>query len=262
MAQVSERADGPLLVAFQGSDAPGNEFRLGTREYDWHRHVRGQLFCIEQGLVQVRTPHGAWLMPPHRAGWIPAGVQHKVSVSGALSGWGLMLRPDAAAVLPAQPCVLGVSEVLRALVRRAAGWSLKDALQPEQERLCMVLLDEVRLARHELLHLPLPTERRLLQIAQRLIDQPEDPRTFAELASWAGLSARTARRHFVVQTGMSLARWRQHARLANALERLANGHAVADVADALGYATPSNFIAMFRREFGQSPGKYFADRQS
>jgi len=61
---------------------------------------------------------------------------------------------------------------------------------------------------------------------------------------------------------MSLARWRQHARLANALERLANGHTVADVADALGYATPSNFIAMFRREFGQSPGKYFADRHS
>lgn len=93
MGQLSERADGPLLVAFQGNDAPGNEFRLGTREYDWHRHVRGQLFCIEQGLVQVRTPHGAWLMPPHRAGWIPAGVQHKVSVSGALSGWGSCSGP-------------------------------------------------------------------------------------------------------------------------------------------------------------------------
>jgi AraC-like DNA-binding protein len=33
---------------------------------------------------------------------------------------------------------------------------------------------------------------------------------------------------------------------------------VASVADALGYAHPSAFVAMFRRNFGQSPGRYFA----
>ena len=37
--------------------------------------------------------------------------------------------------------------------------------------------------------------------------------------------------------------------------------AVATVADALGYASPSGFIAMFRRAFGASPGRYFAQRQ-
>lgn len=44
------------------------------------------------------------------------------------------------------------------------------------------------------------------------------------------------------------------------LERLARGEAVATVAEALGYATPSNFIAMFRRAFGDSPARYFANR--
>lgn len=45
-----------------------------------------------------------------------------------------------------------------------------------------------------------------------------------------------------------------------ALERLARGEAVGEVAPALGYATPSNFIAMFRRAFGDSPTRYFASR--
>lgn len=36
------------------------------------------------------------------------------------------------------------------------------SVQPEQERLVAVLLDEIRLARHEVLHLPIPAGCRLL----------------------------------------------------------------------------------------------------
>ncbi|WP_422527149.1 helix-turn-helix domain-containing protein [Serratia fonticola] len=43
---------------------------------------------------------------------------------------------------------------------------------------------------------------------------------------------------------------------------LANGMPVSSIADALGYATPSNFIAMFRRCFGDSPAHYFSKRKS
>jgi AraC-like DNA-binding protein len=45
-----------------------------------------------------------------------------------------------------------------------------------------------------------------------------------------------------------------------ALERLTRGEAVAVVADAMGYATPSSFIALFRRHFGAPPAKYLARR--
>ena len=54
---------------------------------------------------------------------------------------------------------------------------------------------------------------------------------------------------------------RQQAGLVHALECLARGEPVAQVSDALGYATPSNFIAMFRRTFGESPARYFAARR-
>lgn len=260
MPDVSERADGPALIALRGDDKAGNEFRLGTREYDWHSHLRGQVFCVESGLVHVRTAHGSWLLPPHRAGWLPPGEAHKVSISGAMSGWTVLIAPDAAQTLPERPCVVGISELMRALVRRAVTWADQDRLDAEQARMTAVLLDEMRRAPHEPLHLPMPTDRRLLRIATAICEQPENGRTLDEWAHWAGLSPRTLSRLFLTETAVSFAQWRQQARLVHALERLARGEAVADIADALGYATPSNFIAMFKRSFGESPARYFASR--
>lgn len=178
----SERVDGPALIAFLGDDEEDSDFRLGTHEHDWHSHVRGQFFCVEGGLVHIRTAHGSWLMPPHRAGWMPPGVAHKVSVSGVLSGWGVLIAPHACDMLPTQPCVIGISDLMRALVQRAASWAGKEALTAEQDRVTAVLQDEIRRAPHEPLHLPMPTDRRLLRIAKAILARPQDNKT---LEAWA-----------------------------------------------------------------------------
>ena len=86
----SELLDGPALCVFHGADAPGNEFRLGSRDYDWHAHARGQLFGVDSGSMRVRTEAGAWLLPPQRAGWIPPGQRHQVSVADAAGGLSLI----------------------------------------------------------------------------------------------------------------------------------------------------------------------------
>lgn len=258
MTTFIERADGPAAIAVWGSDEPGDQLRLGTRELDWHHHLRGQLFCIESGLIRVHTQNGSWLLPPQRIGWLPPGLKHKVTMSGVLSGWGVLLTPAASKTLPSRPCVMGVSDLLRALVRRAAGWAGSDRLTPAQTRMVAVLLDEIREAPQEPLHLPMPADARAARIASALIRRPNDTRTLHELGAWAGLSERTARRIFMTETGMGFSEWRQQARLTLALEHLADGTPVAEVAEALGYATPSNFIAMFRRVFGEPPARYFA----
>jgi AraC-like DNA-binding protein len=258
----SERADGPALIAVWGEDETEGEFRLGTREIDWHQHLRGQVFCIESGLIHVRTPHGSWLLPPHRAGWIPPGEAHKVSISGVMSGWSVLITPAASRALPRHPCVIGVNELMRALIQRAVSWTEQEAMERAQKRMIAVLLEEIRRAPRQPLHLPMPGDRRLLRIASAILEQPDDSRTLDQWAHWAGLSARSLSRLFLAETTLSFAQWRQQARLTHALEMLAKGDAVADIADALGYATPSNFIAMFRRSFGQSPARYFAKRES
>lgn len=262
LPDYSEQADGPPLIALWNEDGADSQFRLGTREYAGHSHLRGQVFCVESGLLHVRTHHGSWLLPPHRAGWIPPGLEHQVSVSGAMSGWSMLLAPSACAALPQRPCVIGVNELMRALVRRAASWAGRPRLAHEQERVVAVLLDEMRQAPHQPLHLPMPSDRRLLRVAKAILAQPDAARTLAEWADWGGMSARTLSRQFRAETGSSFAQWRRQAGLTHALERLARGDPVAVVADALGYATASNFIVMFRRAFGESPARYFAGAAS
>ncbi|MBB3228225.1 AraC-like DNA-binding protein [Luteibacter sp. Sphag1AF] len=256
----SERTEGPGLIAVRGDAADGGDFRLGTREIDWHHHVRGQVFCVESGLMHVRTRQGSWLLPPHRAGWIPPGEPHKISVTGVMGGWSLLIAPRACRPLPKRPCVIGVNELMLALVRRAVSWSDLDELSTAQKRMAAVLLEEIRHAPHEALHLPMPVDRRLLRIANAVLRQPNDSRTLEQWAEWAGLSSRTLSRLFAAETALSFAQWRQQARLTHALEMLAQGVPVAEIADALGYATPSNFIAMFRRGFGSTPGRFFVER--
>lgn len=255
-----ERADGPPLVAFRGSDTQDSAFQLGTRELDWHSHVRGQVFCIESGLVHVRTAHGSWLLPPHRAGWIPPGERHWVSLSGVVTGWRVVVAPQESLQLPDQPCVIGIGELLRALVRRAVSWTEQIDLDPSQQRIIQVLLDEIRQAPHQPLHLPMPSDPRLVRIATALFEHPGDGRTLEQWAAWGAISPRTLRRLMQTETGLSFSDWRQQARLTHALEMLARREPVAGISDALGYASPSNFIAMFRRAFGDSPAHYFATR--
>ena len=85
---------------------------------------------------------------------------------------------------------------------------------------------------------------------------PADGRDLAEWGRDAGASTRTLARLFQAETGMSFGRWRQRRRLLAALERLAAGEPVTGVALDLGYASPSAFIAMFRRTLGAPPTRY------
>jgi AraC-like DNA-binding protein len=56
---------------------------------------------------------------------------------------------------------------------------------------------------------------------------------------------------------MNFDRWRQQARLLDALARLAAGQPILTIALELGYNSPSAFSAMFKRAFGCTPRDYF-----
>lgn len=66
-----------------------------------------------------------------------------------MSGWGVSLVPEACAGLPDRPCAIDGSELVRTLVRRANNRVFAERLEPQQERVCGVLLDELRRAPQE-----------------------------------------------------------------------------------------------------------------
>jgi AraC-like DNA-binding protein len=105
--------------------------------------------------------------------------------------------------------------------------------------------------------LPLPQNHPLESICAALLSQPDDARTSEQWAAKLGVDVRTLQRRFLKATGMTFGEWRRQARLIRALERLASGERIIDVALESGYASPSAFTAMFKRQFGIAPNAFF-----
>ncbi|MEO3871631.1 helix-turn-helix transcriptional regulator [Nonomuraea sp. B12E4] len=127
----------------------------------------------------------------------------------------------------------------------------------ERGRLLAVLLDQLKRAPEQQLHLPTPEDPRLTAVCTALHEDPADNRTLAQLARQAGTSDRTLARLCRRELGMSFPQWRTQLRLHHALLLLADGEPVTAVAHRCGWASASAFIDVFRRAFGYTPGRAF-----
>lgn len=223
-----------------------------------HRHRRGQLLYAISGVMVVDTDAGIWIVPPTRGVWVPAWVPHGIRMSGEPRMRTVFVEPGAAAHLPEQCCVLSISPLLRELMVAAAEVPLDWAPDTRDGRLMMLLLDELRQEPVLPLHLPQPSEPRLARICRAIVRHPERQAGAADWARELGVDPKTVHRLFLRHTGMTFGRWRQQARLLAAMERLARGARVLDVALDLGYDSPSAFAAMFRRAVGESPSAFAA----
>jgi AraC-like DNA-binding protein len=216
------------------------------RARDWH-----QLIYATRGVMTVRTEECAWVVPPHRAVWIPAHVRYRVEMTGAVAIRVIYVRAGLRGI--GKACaVVNVTPLLRELIVRTVKWSVLDHRVPEQKRLIGVLLDELRLLRTVPLQLPVPRDLR----AVRFAELAGKGLSTEEMLRESGASRRTMERLFHVETGMSLGRWLRRQKVLDALRRLAEGESVKNVGAGLGYNAASAFIAMFRKELGQTPARY------
>jgi AraC-like DNA-binding protein/quercetin dioxygenase-like cupin family protein len=222
-----------------------------------HAHPRAQLLYAIEGVMIVRSAGGAWVVPPNRAVWLVAGLDHEVRMSGAVKIRTVFVDPQAAPNLPRTSCVIAVSPLLRELIVAAMRVPLDYEPDTRDDRLMRLLLDELREVDVLPLHLPLPRDARLRSICETLIAQPDDVSTAEHWARQLNVTTKTIHRLFSGETGMTFGQWRQQARLLFALERLAQGERIIDVALDSGYASQSAFTAMFRRHFGMPPSAFY-----
>ncbi len=224
-----------------------------------HAHSKHQLLYAVRGVMVVQTEAGRWVVPPTRAIWMRAGMTHALRCVGEVHMRSLLVAPDAAPRLLADTQAVGISPLLRELIRAAMEVCQPYAPGTRDGRVMRLILDELRALPVLPLHLQMPTDPRLLQICERLQQQLDDASTMTDWARRLAVDVKTIQRLFVQQTGMTFGQWRQQARLLRALELLANGEKVIEVALALGYDSPSAFASMFRKQFGQAPSRFFAE---
>lgn len=231
-------------------------FSSGTR-IEVHQHDWAQLVYATEGALSVETVSKHWLVPSHRCLWVPARMKHSVETIGATAMRTLYVRPDFAAVIAAEICVKDVSPLLRELILETTRLGMLDDAIPNQDAFLRVLLDQIASARALELALPLPRDPRACRVVQRTLQSLDGKEPLAELVRGAGASARTIERLFQAETGLSFGRWRQQARLHQAVRRLSEGCDVTNVALECGYESVSAFVVMFKRSLGTTPGQYF-----
>jgi AraC-like DNA-binding protein/quercetin dioxygenase-like cupin family protein len=222
--------------------------------FDWHTHPDHQLAWAASGVLTVRTAETAWVLPPTRALWIPAGLRHETLSAGAATMRTLYVRPDLCPISWPDPVPVAASPLLAELIGYLEAPGLDPGPRAHAEAVLVDLLQPVTMATIEV---RLPGEERARQVARALMAHPADRRTLAEWGRQVGASDRTLARGFVVGTGLAFGRWRSLLRLQAALPALAAGEPVGSVARRVGYESASAFVAAFRRETGVTPAAYF-----
>src|SRR3984957_20790915 len=73
----------------------------GTYLYDggeqlvpgWHFHDVHEIEYACRGMVEVETEAGHYLLPPHQAAWIPAGLHHKTTLHAGVQTLAVIFAP-------------------------------------------------------------------------------------------------------------------------------------------------------------------------
>lgn len=233
----------PILREVRGNHRSTAGVHLVARDYprglriDPHLHRESQLIYAARGTMQVNTPGGRWLVPPDRAVWVPAGLEHAIDVLADIEMRTLYFD---LAWLKREKRYEGLTRefVVRVLVR-------------------LVML-ELHQAEDSATFVPLPHEPRCRRAAMIVLDDPTGLHDIDTLAREVGTSARTLSRLFAAETQLSFKSWCQRARVAAAIQRLSTDASVSvkQLATQLGYASVPAFSAAFRQVTGRTPTEF------
>jgi len=227
---------------------------LDTR-FVWHTHPEHQVAWAQAGVLMVETGASAWILPPTRALFIPAGLPHETSATSPTTTLrSVFVLPRFCRVEWTEPTPIAARPLLAELIGYLGGERLDAGRRARAE---LVLLDLLEPVAVNTIEVRTPRSGPARRVAAGLLADPADRRTLEEWGREVGASGRTLARAFAAETGVPFGRWRTLARMHAALPALAEGVAVGRVAGRVGYESASAFVAAFRRETGLTPAAYF-----
>lgn len=232
---------------------------FGGHDSGRHTHTRDQLLFSQRGCMVITMDGMKCVLPPMRAAWIPAGVEHRAQMTNVNHYRSLFFSECLQPRLSREMKILDVNPLFIALIERMAMWSFD---KPEDEMInsLNLFIEELNSAKDSYLNLPLPCDYRLKSWVLEINDQDFVAPTLAQLSTQVGASSKTISRIFIKETGMPYQNWRQQWRLLGAIELLSKQLRVTDIAYRLGFSSDSAFISFFRQKTGRTP-LHFMDKE-
>src|SRR4051794_22578723 len=157
--------------------------RIPWHEHDWH-----QLVYASEGFLTVHVPGASWVVPVDRGVWVPARTRHTLEMRARTRLATLYFAPGVADLEPV-PHVVHTSALVRELIGHITERHALDCGDPGDERLALVLVDQLRALDVAPLELRDPHDERAREATAALRADPS--RSLDKVAADVGASRRT-----------------------------------------------------------------------
>ena len=225
----------------------------------WHLHDVDEIEYACRGMVEVKTEAGHYLLPPHQAAWIPAGLHHQTTLHAGAQTLAVLFEPGFVPVAGDRVRIIPVSALLREMMLYSERWPIsrtESGAGPDSFFQALGYVVAEALDDEMPLHLPVPAD----PVAIAAADYTRahlDRVTVSDVARAVGVSERTLRRIFSTHLGMS---WRSYLLRARVLRSMAllvqSDRSVLEVSIAVGFDDAGAFARSFARHCGETPSAY------
>ena len=239
----------------------------GSQVYDggerlvtgWHWHDVHEIEYACRGMVEVNTQAGHYLLPPHQAAWIPAGLRHQTTLNADAQTLAVLFAPDLVPVAGDRVRIIAVSALLREMMLYSARWPIsRTGSGADADSFFQALGHVVAEALDDEwpLHLPVSNDP-VVTAAADYTRAHLGHVALSDVTRAAGVSERTLRRVFRAHLGMSWRSYLLRARLLRSMALLAQpGSSVLEVSIAVGFEDAGAFARSFARHCGETPSGY------
>ena len=222
----------------------------------WHTHAFGQITSALSGSMYVGTPDRVHLLCSAMAIWIPPDTRHWLRYGVRNEMIYVDVSREEAQHLGGNCRVVEMTPLLESLMTATVPAATPERSAAHIATLHTLLRQEFIATTDVPLSVVMPHDRRIIGVARRALEDPGEVGKSGDWLSGVAAGRKTIERLFVVETGMTPARWLRQVRVLHAISRLAAGDKVSMVALDMGYESTSAFSYMIRRTFGVCPSRF------
>jgi AraC-like DNA-binding protein len=259
--QVQTDTTGPVDLRGNSRWAGGSLLYEGGERLvtGWHVHDVHEIEYASRGVVEVKTAAGHYLLPPHQAAWIPAGLRHQTSLNAGAQTLAVLFEPGLVPVDGGRARIIAVSPLLREMMRYSVRWPIsRTESGAEADSFFQTLGYVVAEALHDEmpLNLPVPADP-VVTAATEYTLAHLDRVTVSDVTRAVGVSERTLRRICHAHLGMSWRSYLLRARVLRAMALLAQpDRSILEVSISVGFEDVGAFARSFARHCGETPSAY------
>ena len=241
---------------------PGGSHIYGGGEQlvtGWHLHDVHEIEYACRGMVEVRTQAAHYLLPPHQAAWIPAGLQHQTTLNADGQTLAVLFEPGLVPAAGDRVRIIAVSALLREMMLYSVRWPISRTESGAEADSFFHTLGYVvagALDDERPLNLPVSADP-VVTAATDYTRAHLDRVAVSDVTRAVGISERTLRRIFHTHLGMSWRSYLLRARMLRSMAMLAQpDRTILEVSIAVGFDDAGAFARSFARHCGETPSAY------